>query len=82
MSEYIISEYHAELCDAIGYTLEPIVRCRDCKYCAEETRHGLLFNEPYTVTVCDCEQWSTSSLKPPHTVNPDGFCAWGERKEA
>lgn len=48
-------------------TLEPIVRCRDCaKY----------------VTNDGTEPWCCY-MSQPHDFNPDpdGFCAWGERKD-
>lgn len=45
---------------------QPIVRCRDCK-------NTYQYNEPIG---CDCLCglfWIE--------VEPDGFCAWGERRE-
>lgn len=45
---------------------EPIVRCKDC-------RHFTAGNREYAT--CDwCDWWSSDT-------EPDGFCAWGERRE-
>ena len=60
---------------------EEIVRCRDCKHMRETTTPSMLFaDETFTVRRCGADQWSTASLMPMHSVTPDGFCAWGERK--
>ena len=79
MSEYIIE------CDKYNYAIflpylkEEIVRCRDCKWFCEERRcTSVGWNDVFT---CYSDQWSTSSLMPSHKVEPDGFCAWGKRKE-
>lgn len=47
---------------------EEIVRCRDCKH---------FFDWPYDGP--RCSHWASTDLYP--VVEPDGFCAWGERKE-
>lgn len=48
---------------------ERIVRCRDCAYiCNREYANGLEF---HTCSYFDSEHAE---------VEPDGFCAWGERK--
>lgn len=57
-----------------------VVRCRDCKHFYEDRRDTSI--GWVNVLVCDSKQWSTSSLMPSHTVEPDGFCAWGERRDA
>lgn len=57
-----------------------VVRCRDCKYFCEGRRDTA--NGWVDVFVCYSEQWSTFSLMPSHEVEPDGFCAWGEKKGA
>ena len=44
---------------------EPIVRCRDCKICVKK---GLRL-------YCDLNAGGFPE------VEPDGFCAWGERRE-
>lgn len=49
---------------------QPIVRCRDCAYiCNRRYTNGL---ELYTCSYFDSEHAE---------VVPDGFCAWGERRE-
>ena len=86
MREYIITDEQlerlgglAERINDTGFTLElgricrelqRIVRCEDCKY---SWMNG---------TVCHWfESYSGFSDEPiPSTVDPDGFCAWGERK--
>ena len=47
---------------------EEIVRCRDCKH-YEETDTMFGFDNT-------CNWWAEEP-----TVDPDGFCAWGERRE-
>lgn len=47
----------------------PVVRCRGCKHCEEETDHeGRGFF---------CAIWGRGW----HRVQPDDFCSYGERKE-
>lgn len=70
MSEYVydIGDYH----DPIR---EEIVRCCDCK-------HHEYLNVSYSdklFSVCLSEQWIGAEGDNP-LVEPDGFCAWGERK--
>lgn len=45
---------------------EEIVRCGDCKE----------FRESDTT----CHSWQWHNWDAPIEVDPDGFCAWGERK--
>lgn len=75
-------------CDKCGVGIEiyesnepvgEIVRCRDCVHCYEDRRNTAI--GWVDIFVCDSKQWSTSSLMPSHTIEPDGFCAWGERRE-
>lgn len=47
--------------------LVEIVRCRDCKY-------GINDGELCSEDASDSWDW--------RSVEPDGFCAWGERREA
>lgn len=48
--------------------LEPIIRCKDCKYGKAIKSVGcLMFNH------------TESRLQP---KDPDGFCAWAERRDA
>lgn len=58
----------------LGFFLgEEIIRCRDCKYydtagpwCFEPSK---VFIDEYGMDICP-------------TVHPDGFCSWGERRDA
>lgn len=72
MSEYIINdEQIAENRRLHGKKLlvmPVIVRCRDCK--------------EYRDTDATCHSWQWHNWDAPIEVEPDGFCAWGERKEA
>ena len=85
MSEYIITDKQMGLIQDFanvcveGEKLPRIVRCRDCKHSYEDKR--CTSTGWVDVLVCESNQWSTSSLMPSHTVNNDGFCAWGERRE-
>lgn len=76
MSEYIISDRQLGLIQDFatvcveGEKLTRIVRCRDCAYiCNREDVNG---HEWYTCGYFDREYAE---------VEPDGFCAWGERQE-
>lgn len=82
MSEYIIewSGIGARIVELIGSVpaclipkrlreerlREEIVRCRDCRY-------GINGGELCAEGASDSWDW--------RNVEPDGFCAWGERKE-
>lgn len=73
MSEYVVNFLSNEINDFVLH--ERIVRCRDCKYCN-------MFNVSYSdKPLFDClsEQWIGAEGDNP-LVEPDGFCAWGERK--
>lgn len=50
---------------------ERIVRCRDCKHYSEH--EWIIATDVSDV----CHFWHGEPTK----VKPDGFCAWGERKE-
>lgn len=63
---------------------EEIVRCRDCKY-ARIMRP--LFYRRTEKPSADIEEWYWycqwhSNDEGASDIEPDGFCAWGERKEA
>lgn len=93
MTEYIgyLDEDHAPVVDMA----QEIVRCRDCKWFTpeywyqEERGYGAfeIMSEPP-----DCgnpERCSktydsmSGKMVPVHIVtDPDGFCAWGERRDA
>ena len=66
MSEYIM-EY---LPDTTCIEREEVVRCRDCKHYKD--RNGAIL--PSLV----CQRLGYYNFK----VEPDGFCAWGERRGA
>jgi len=65
MAEYVVDLYT----DHDGVKCERVVRCRDCKrFKLDDSDHdhrGRWW----------CKWWGTDS------VNPNGFCAWGCRKE-
>ena len=70
MSEYIV-DFAAHninaamaLCDGVH---GEVVRCGDCKWCVED---GAFF---------DCRHFSCH-ISWNEGQEPDGFCAWGERK--
>lgn len=70
MSEYII-DFDTELgIDTLtnGDLREEIVRCRDCKWLIET-------DNPISSTGWWCVQNDTPR-------SPDGFCDWGERRDA
>lgn len=51
-------------------TDEEIVRCRDCeRFTVDQSDHEYLSG-------WWCHRWNTDMVK------PDGFCAWGERRDA
>lgn len=53
-------------------TSKEVVRCRDCKYSTEEGIYA-------ECCFCHLDRWN-SNLIEASPVEPDGFCAWGERK--
>ena len=79
-AEYFIARFGLEGTTLMGYHLTgEIVRCRDC-----ENMFDWAYDRPM------CKLWamndpdesnssSGSTLYP--VVKPDGFCAWGKRKE-
>ena len=73
MAEYVV-EYKDEGMYATC-AKERIVRCRDCKHAVEHCDTEKL----------DCthfSQWDYYEDEPGHwPVEPDGFCAWGERRD-
>ena len=74
MTEYIIEVANADC--MVGspfdtpYLREEIVRCRDCKFCHKN--------------YCEKRISPTASPSEIHwiPVEPDGFCKWGERRDA
>lgn len=53
---------------------EKIVRCRDCKH---HELQGVSYSDKL-LSVCTAE-WCEGSEHDNPLVEPDGFCAWGER---
>ena len=74
MSEYIvrIPEYVSPFDPAVRAASfgDKIVRCRDCR------RFGLDNSDHDYRSGWWCHRWNTDMVK------PDGFCAWGKRREA
>lgn len=67
MAEYIVEEPSDR--SASWQVHERIVRCRDCAcFSVDNSDHDYR-------TGWWCKRWYTDMVK------PDGFCAWGERKE-
>ena len=57
-----------------GDKLPEIVRCRDCKH--HELQTVVYSSKP--LSICTAE-WCEGSEHDNPLVEPDGFCAWGER---
>lgn len=79
MSEYIVN-FDSELgmslavaCAGAGLAREQIVRCRDCKHGRKEGTLCMFFAawEP----IAGGDEYADI----PAVIEPDGFCAWGER---
>ena len=74
MSEYVVEEPSDG--SASWRVHELIVRCRDCEY-ARIWRTG----KPSAVIEEWYCQWH-SNAEGASDIEPDGFCAWGERRDA
>lgn len=69
MKQTMCEFVHGMKCDEVCKFLGEIVRCRDCKYSdAIKTRYQ-------QETVYACLNFDSAAIE------PDGFCAWGERRE-
>ena len=55
-----------------GERREEVVRCRDC---------GRAYRRGGGVYCSRVLQWGSNDRPAPLPVDPDGFCAWGERRE-
>ncbi len=67
MAEYVVEEPSDR--SASWRVHERIVRCRDCEHFAvDQSDHE--YRSGWW-----CKRWNTDMVK------PDGFCAWGERRE-
>lgn len=88
MAEYVISEdeyrsamrkaYEAgaagrEVYTARDYLTRPLVRCRDCRYFASD--------ECALVMRIFGEWFDLSTVDLTLSIDPDGYCAWGERRK-
>ncbi len=84
MSEYVIwiEDKRADVVDTDkiykvsrpAHLQEPIVRCRDCKHYIAP---GAIHFDDGTTNLDACSIVRTYMVK----ITPDGFCAWGARKE-
>lgn len=75
MSEYIMKYVSKRMIDAgVFERAEQIVRCRDCKHFRIEPWDEVLAAQ-YGAPPITCER--TGDMD---DVEPDGFCAWGERR--
>lgn len=61
----------------VGVKLPKIVRCRDCKYATKR------WTPAHREEVTYCERFvHLAGYNQSAYVEPDGFCAWGERRES
>ena len=74
-AEGIPAGEYLKVCSAMhARKREEIVRCRDCaKWSSFDTEDGK--------RIGDCSEW-THLDGFSHATNEDGFCAWGERRDA
>ena len=93
-TEHVYQEYHSKTYEPL-HQREEVVRCRDCKWFTpecryeEEREYGVMET---LVDPPDCgnpERCSyhydsiTGKVVPVHIVtDPNGYCAWGERRDA
>lgn len=73
MSEYIVDIADNPSFGGVLITCGEIVRCRDCKHYYEADNY-----HPQGNYISHCCKYFDSYND---EVEPDGFCAWGERKE-
>jgi hypothetical protein len=76
MAEYVVEEPSDR--SASWRVHERIVRCRDC----EHARH---YHPFYMGKRSSIEEWYCewhSNAEGASDIEPDGFCAWGKRKES
>lgn len=70
-----MSEYVYDMGDCHDPIREEIVRCRDCKHFTPKGTHKF---ENRKTNADYCKYVRGWMLQ----ITPDGFCAWGERKDA
>lgn len=75
MYEYIVNFLSNKVDDFVLH--ERIVRCSDCKH--HDYMTVSYSDKP--LSVCYSEQWIGAEGDNP-LVEPNGFCAWGERKQS
>lgn len=84
MSEYIFEIGVREHGGAYKHQREEIVRCRDCKH-GHEVEWPRSWDIPADYLDCTGKlttTWDYYNDEPQaNPVEPDGFCAWGERKQ-
>lgn len=81
MTEYIIGiegTLHEDYIELAPKISGEIIRCRDCKH-ARNDESGNLRCNGYLVAPWDYYNDEPSDGE---IVEPDGFCKWGERREA
>jgi hypothetical protein len=71
-----MSEFITEWMPDAHLYKERIVRCRDCKFYRFVDRSGIFKDEQHNDSFC-----SRFVDGKRMEVEPDGFCAWGERRE-
>ena len=71
MAEYVVDLYT----DHDGVKCERVVRCRDCKHSHKDGTLCNLFAS--WVSIAGGDEYECM----PADVEPDGFCAWGKRRE-
>lgn len=88
MSEYIIdpSAYLDMRKETIERDGQPLVRCRDCRFCSlveyEEYTDRKLEEPFYNCTGKLTTNWDyLNECVQYNPVEPDGFCAWGEHRD-
>ena len=79
-AELFIARFGIEGTTMFGYRLaDEIVRCRDCRnyHVVDEIFDG---EDDTAVYGCGILGWKVASYGCEEPTDPDGFCAWGERK--
>ena len=82
MSEYVVEVEYDTLNGTFSQKRrEEIVRCRDCEYARIMRPLDWRTGKPSTVIEEWYCQWH-SNPEGASDIEPDGFCAWGERRDA
>ncbi len=78
MSEYVVEVEYDTLNGTFSQKrCEEIVRCRDCEHCHEHDMRA--YGGGCDQLLCHHFSMSSGAGWP---VDPDGYCAWGERRDA